>query len=257
MIRILLLLIALSAITSSQASAQQMVGDGITDNTPILNQIVSNICASNDRKLDIGMGVFLFKSPPNGIPCSLKITGEGPGVTYLTFDYDGDYAWKIVGGIDPYGGGILRDASITVTSGHKIGFAIWAQAHLETDPTLQSHNPHGYTVENVIISRHKDGPFTGSWNYCIYADGSLNATPPAGIAIGMRYMRVLHSSCSGWNILPALAYYAYGTRFVAFDCYIGLVPGQPYQVEGLNDQSTTMVIAGPDNVTCPYVHSGT
>lgn len=239
---------AIGAFFLQPCHAQTLVGDGVTDNTPIWNQIVASKCASQDRAIDLGKGQFRFASQMQPIPCSLKVVGQGWGVSVLKFDYSDTNGYWVIGGMDPYGGGILRDVSMTVASGRTIGFCVHIQAHLEADPNTASRNPHGWTGDNISCGR--DGmspPFTGSFNYGVYLDGAANASPPNGVAPGIRYVRLIHSSISGFNILPALAYYAYGSRFFDFDCYIG-IGGAPYRVQGTNDANTTMVYSQ----TCPY-----
>lgn len=251
MIRPALVLLAMIA----SAQAQTLDGGGTADNKAAWDALVAAKCASDDRSFILPMGVFRFASPMAPIPCSLKVEGEGPGVTVFKLDYNspGGAGYYVTGGLDPYGGGILRDASIVVTNGNTVGLGVWVQAHPETNPNTVSRNPHGFTLDNVIMGRDgitESGPFTGSFNYPIYLDGSLNVSPPSGVAPGIRYVRVRHVSVASFNILPALAYYAYGSRFIDFDCFAS--NGGPAEVEGLNDQSSTLVLSA----TCPYLHTG-
>lgn len=198
------------------------------------------------------MGRFRFVSEMNPIPCSLQVQGQGIGISVFKFDYTGTNGYWVTGGIDPYSGGSLRDVSITVGGGHTIGFAVHIQASLETNPNVSSHNPHGWLAENVLVARYPDPPFTGSFNYGFYLDGEANASPPAGVAPGIRYIRILFSSVSAFNILPALAFYAKGSVFAGFFCPFALGSGQ-LNVVGIHDDGSTYVMTP---APCSYVSGG-
>lgn len=239
-----------SIILITACSAQTLVGDGVTDNKPIWDQIVANVCASQDRSISIPKGEFRFASAMAPIPCSLQVQGQGPGVTNLIMDFSSSAGsgYLVSGGIDPYGGGSLRDVGIYVASGQTIAFAVTIQAHLETDPNVGSHNPHGWLGDNIIIGRAGTAPFTGSFNYGFYLDGSVNANPPAGIAPGIRLVRIYRSSVSAFNILPALAYYAKGSQFVGFNCPAAASATGQYNIMGIHDDGGTFTQS-----PCPYV----
>lgn len=228
-------------LNAANALAQTLVGDGVTDNTATWNQLVSNVCASNDRRVALPAGKFRFASPMAPIPCSLQVQGQGPGVSVFKFDYSSTEGYWVTGGIDGYGGGSLRDVTIVVTSGHTVGFAVHIQAHLETDPNVLSHNPHGWLADNVLVGRDENPPFTGVFTYGFYLDGSANASPPSGIAPGIRLVRVLNSSVSSATS-PALTYYAYGSFFSGFFC-----PSGPY-IMSLHANGSTYV---PAPNACP------
>lgn len=227
-----------------------LVGDGVTDNTPIWDQLVADTMASQNRRIDIGMGRFRFASPMQPIPGSLQVQGQGPGITNLVMDYSSasGSAYLVSGGTDPYGGGSLKDVTLSVTSGHTIGLAVTIQAHAETDPTVSSRNPHGWIGDNIIIGRDAIAPFTGSFNYGFYLDGSANASPPSGVAPGIRLVRIYRCSVSAFNILPALAYYAKGSQFVGFNSPVAASSSAQYNIMGIHDDGSTFVQS-----PCSYV----
>lgn len=215
------------------------VGDGITDNTSTFNSAVAQVCASNTRTLRVPVGNFIFLSPPARIPCALNLIGEGPAVTHLVRGYQGGAGFIVwEGGQDQYGGGSLRDLELDAgtTTG---GIALWVHAHLETDPTVPSKNPHGLVVENVVISSSSVDSTSG-WNYGVYLDGSDNVNPPAGVAPGIRFVKLINVSVSKAAILAYLFYYAMGTRAEMIDCYIPR--GQNgVTVQGIGSQATYVV----------------
>ena len=199
---------------------------GVADSTPAFNAAVSATCASTtSRTLTIPVGRFVFRSQPNPIPCALNIRGEGPAVTHLIRGAQMLEFIVWTGGQDNYGGGSIRDLSIDAgrfTGG--IGLTI--RALPETDPQRQSRNPHGLIVDNVFIVAAAEYPNQGHWNYGLYLDGSLNANPPAGVAPGIRLIRLSNMNVSRFAIVPYLFYYAVGSRGIGLECWIPIGTGQ-------------------------------
>lgn len=198
-------------------------GDGVTDTSGAFNAAVDQVCASDEtRTLRIPMGRFRFTGSIDPIPCAINIVGEGMAVTTLIRDNrDGEFL-VVVGGQDEYGGGSIRDLKIATDPNRHSGIALTIRASLETDPTVGSKNPHGFLIDNIAIGR--DDAFGGTWNYGIYLDGSLNASPPPGIAWGIRWVRIRNSSVSVAQILPYLFYHAPGTQTIMGDCWISPNP---------------------------------
>ena len=195
-------------------------GDGVSDTAPAWREAVTAVCSSKTtRTLRIPVGVFRFYSPPAPVTCALNIIGEGPAVTNLVMDFNQGWGIKVVGGQDFYGGGSLRDLEISVAPGRAVFFCGWVQAQPETNPNLQSRNPHGFLIDNVFCSLASFPPYDGRWNYGWYLDGSLNASPPSGVAAGIRYVRIRNSSVAGAVYDAWLFYYAFGTMAVQIDCF--------------------------------------
>jgi hypothetical protein len=237
------LIISLSLVLlTTPALAQPVVysgpGNGVGDNTSSFNMAVSSVCASGQRTLRVPAGNFLFLSAPARIPCALNLIGEGPAVTHLIRGYTGTgfIIWE--GGQDGYGGGSLRDLMLDAgtTSG---GIGLWVHAHLETDPTVLSKNPHGLLVDNVLIgSTVVDS--TSGWGYGVYLDGGDNANPPSGVAPGIRFVKLNNVSVSKASTLAYLFYYAMGTRAEMIDCFIPRGTSG-VTAQGLNSQATYVV----------------
>lgn len=217
------------------------VGDGLTDNTSTFNTAIAAVCASDTRTLYFPVGHFRFASAPAPIPCAVNIIGEGPAATWLTRDYEGGVTpafLQWVGGQDTYGGGSLRE--LVVDGGaHQGGIGVWVKAHLETDPNVPSKNPHGFVVENVIISSMVVDSASG-WAYGVYLDGGDNASPPSGVAPGIRFVRLHNVSVSKASILAYLFYYAMGTRATMIDCFIPHGPSG-VTVQGISSSGTYVV----------------
>jgi hypothetical protein len=217
------------------------IGLAQPDYTPIFNADVARTCTSSTRTLRLPVGNFVFLTPPARIPCALNMIGEGPAVTHLVRGYSGTSNVGFIifeGGQDGYGGGSIRDLMLDAgtTSG---GIALWVHAHLETDPNALSKNPHGLLVDNVIISSSVVDNTSG-WNYGVYLDGGDNANPPAGVAPGIRFVRLHNVSVSKASILAYLFYYAMGTRAEMIDCFIPRGSGG-VTAQGLNSQATYVV----------------
>ena len=214
--------------TSALASITDYGADrtGVSDSTPAFNAAVSAVCASQTtRTLTIPVGRFVFRSQPAPIPCALNIRGEGPAVTHLIRGASMNEFIVWTGGQDSYGGGSIRDLSIDAgrfTGG--IGLTIRALA--ENDPARVSRNPHGLIVENVFIVAAAEYPNQGHWNYGLYLDGSLNANPPAGVAPGIRLVRLSNINVSRFAILPYLFYHSKAARAVGLECWIPVGTGQ-------------------------------
>lgn len=244
---IVALAVILALASPAFATTYTGVGDGVTDNTATFNAAVAGVCVSSaTRTLAIPVGRYRFASAPAPIPCALNLVGEGPAVTVLIRDFPGAQLIKWVGGQDPYGGGSIRDISLDAGT-QTGGIGLWVQAQLETDPTVQSKNPHGLVIDNVFVVAAATYPNSGSWNYGVYIDGALNANPPAGVAPGMRFVRMFRVSVSRFTILPYLIDYGYGTRMVDCDCWIPIGSGSPV-VWVQHDNGATYVMATPQ---CP------
>jgi hypothetical protein len=212
------------------------------DYTATFDAAVATTCASPDtRTLRLPVGNFLFLSPPAPIPCALNLIGEGTAVTRLVRGYSGGtYPTFLVfaGGQDEYGGGSLRELTLDAGSTQG-GIALWVKAHLETDPAVPSKNPHGFLAENVIVSSLVVDSTSG-WNYGVYLDGGENAAPPAGVAPGIRFVRLHNVSVSKAAILAYLFYHAKGTRATMVDCWVPR-GSSGVTVQGISSEGTYVV----------------
>ena len=209
------------------------VPDGISDCKAGFDQAVKDLAQTPFRTLTVPAGTYRFLSPPASITCALNLVGEGKAVSWFMPDYVGQYFLQIRGGIDHYGGGSIRDCSFAPLQ--NVAIAVWVLPHPETDPTVQSKNPHGLLIDNIQIGRY--APTGGTWGYGIYLDGSQNPSVN-GTAPGIRVVAVRNTSISSHTVAPMWLYMAYGTRMMNVDAYVG-----PTTI-GQNLSSNTLLYSG-------------
>lgn len=253
------LFLAAFLLCASCANADSLIdfggsGNGAADNTSAFNAAVQAICASTtERTLKIPAGRYIFMSAPTPITCALNIAGEGQAVTVLIREYQvasglsqGFIKW--VGQGEMYGGAGGSIKNLSIDAGHYTGgIGLWIQAQYESNPTVGSKNPHGLTIENVFVIAGAFYPLQGNWAYGIYLDGTLNASPPSGVAPGIRFVRMLNVGASQFSILPIILDGAIGTRILSADCFVAVGTGM-YQIYVVNDSNATWAYS-----SCPVV----
>lgn len=188
------------------------------DATPAFNASVAQLCASaNDRVLRLSAGRFVFNSVPKPIACAVTVEGQGKGATVLIRNYSNEtfLRWAIGG---DQGGGGVNGLSIFAGPNTHGGIAIYVTANQDTNCSVNSHNRHQFSVDDILIGR-EDG--TSDWFIPVYMDGSQN--PGAnGCPPGLRGVDVFRTSVAGYTVGAFWNYGVNGAFFLDVDCYAPL-----------------------------------
>lgn len=209
--------------------ANPVCGDGETDNTPAFNAALVALKASpSDRTLILPAGKLWFAAKPDDITFSLKMSGQGYGVTTLIRGCATPHSpmLKVTGGEEMYGGAGVQFEDFNVDAGgFDGGVGIWIQAPLELggNPMPILKGPHGSYLKNVHAKagvKYPNGP-VGSWVCGIYLDGSLNLNPAPGVAQGIRNCTVMNCTVSQYTFHPLYLYGGAGCNIVGrFSAYV-------------------------------------
>lgn len=197
-------------------------GDGIQDASAAFDAAIATACASTEtRTVRVPVGVFRFTSKPADILCGVNLIGEGKGVSHLLLDYNpssnnGEFI-VFTGEQDEYGGASIRDLKLLIGLWNG-GIALTVRAVPHYDPGESLRGPHGMLIDNIIIGRQN--AHSGSWNYGIYLDGSLNGNPPPGVAAGIRDVRLRDTSVATARSWSYLFWHAHGITATMIDCVV-------------------------------------
>lgn len=205
-----LLLAVLWAVFSAIHAHAQTV-----DATPAFDSAVASTCASPDnRTLKYPAGTFEFLTPPQPIPCALRVVGEGPGGTTFVRGYNGGSFLQWVRGTD-HSGGALRDLTIAAGAGTTGGIAILITATPDTSSSVNSYNRHSFLIENVVVGRMATN---ASWASALYLDGAANPDGNPNSVPGIRGVYIDKSTFGGATTASIYLNKARGTE-IRGECY--------------------------------------
>lgn len=205
----LLVAVLWAALMSTHAHANPV------DATPAFDAAVASACGSPDnRTLKYPAGTFEFLTPPQPIPCALRLVGEGIGATTLVRAYNGGGFLQWARGTD-HSGGALRDLTVAAGAGTTGGVAILITASPDTNGAVNSYNRHSFLIENVIVGRIATN---ASWSFGLYLDGSSNPDGNPNSVPGIRGVYIDKSTFGGASTASVYLNKARGTEIRA-ECY--------------------------------------
>jgi hypothetical protein len=185
------------------------------DATPAFDLSVAATCASSDnRTLKYPAGTFTFITPPQPIPCALRLAGEGIGATTFVRGYSNGGFLHWTRGTDQ-SGGALRDLTVAAGTGTTGGIAVYVQATADTDAALNSFNRHSFLIENIIVGRVAT---SASWSFGLYLDGASNPDGNPNSVPGIRGVYVDKSTFGGASTASIYLNKARGTE-IRGECY--------------------------------------
>lgn len=187
------------------------------DATPAFDTAVTAACASTDnRTLKYPAGTFTFLTPPQPIPCALRLAGEGIGATTFVRGYSNGGFLQWTRGTD-HSGGTLRDMAVLAGAGTTGGIAILITATADMSGLVNSYNRHSFLIENIQVGRVSD--LNTSWSFGLYLDGAANPDHnPNSPAAGIRGTYVDKSTFGGATTASIFLNKARGPEIRA-ECY--------------------------------------
>jgi hypothetical protein len=152
-------------------------GGGANDNVTAFNRALAASCS---RVLRIPAGTYRFASKPNDIACGETIQGDDKETSILLVDYNEGTTTR--GFLNTATSGfVLSHVRIHKNTGKTGGAAIGLGSSVGAAPDFGA-------IDDVIVTGLSG---TGTWNYCMYWDG----TAKTGAPIGIRDWRISRSIC--------------------------------------------------------------
>lgn len=193
------------------------------DATPAFDASVAAACASTaNRTVNYPAGTFEFLTPPQPIPCALRVVGEGIGATYFVRRFNGNAFLQWMRGTD-HSGGVLRDLTIAAGVGTTGGIAVLISATPDSNGAVNSYNRHNFIIENVIVGRDGVGDTT-YWDFGLYLDGSANPDGNSNSVPGVRGVYVDKSTFGGARTASVYLNRARGPD-LKVECYTPILGG--------------------------------